>query len=259
MPSIETSITIDGITCWDEGLEETYDIRGKSSGAVRTVRCAWTNRRALGTAFATGAANVYPADDKWFATSINVKGEGLRVANEIEGGMIGWQYAVLTVKYGPKDEESNGGPLDIGGESLDFSSFGLALSQDESSFKWDDGSGDDVPTGLAPSIRVSTVAFVKEVKNVDVLPTDLVIATLDHTNSDLIFGAAPGTLLYQGAQSSHRILLGGVDRWDLGHRMEYNPRGWNKLYKPDVGWTAFKFKADNSDPFPPAPFAALFA
>lgn len=94
-------------------------------------------------------------------------------------------------------------------------------------------------------------------------PRTAIANTLLRTNSDVIFGNPPGTLLFKG--------FGSKLKWhrqpdesravDLPFMLDYNPRGWNTVPRNDNSNQAVRVRGTDGNPVPlyqSAAFAPLF-
>jgi len=270
LPDLSLAITIDGISCYDEGTKEKYAF-GTNSEAERVIRCDWADRVALCRYFLGGSTEItplafvyaagqpYPDITNWLCNGVDVEGEGVMSVGP--NGMVAYERAKLTIHYGPPTFNVTD-PFLVGDEDLDFSSIAIGLDQTASSFKWSSGanSGKDVPSGQVPAVNLTTVTFNKSRYNVPVLDSALIISLIDHSNSAPLFGAAAETVVFRGARTQRKITATGDKNWDIQHRLEAlcTPGAtWNKLVDAANGWQSFTFK-DGSKLFPPADLNQLF-
>lgn len=258
-----TAITIGGIQAWDEDAEETFE-RFRSQ-AIRRITCAWNDRIALATAIMGGTTqngvltNIAPSmryPDATFLRADGIRIEGSGVKSIGPHGMVAYQWAHLTVRFGVSDIELLS--EDIGMLELDTSSQVLMPSQSEPTFKWLSG-GQDLPVEATPGVIVPIIDFVKARRNLASIPMATILNLADHVNSSTFEGAPAGKVLYFGPSSSARITTGGLKNIDITHRFQYHPYGHNKFLRPSTGvFEDIVAKATGQPPHPTGDLNLLF-
>jgi hypothetical protein len=260
-PDPNTAITIGGIQCWDEDTEESFDREAtdRSGYANRTILTAWGDRLRLaqqllgGTRISSGSNGTtqtlttvpaaYPDLIALKAMSFKVGGVGRRVQSSTLQVGYEWSRNVIGYRY-PKfsaGADQNGDALEIGSEELDFSSSSWAMASDQASFRWTSDSK-DVPASVAPSFKVTTVAFTKEVRGYARLPMATIMDCIDCSNSGSFLGASAEQIIFRGGRSRRRITTAGFENWDCTFFFEFFKQGWNKLFRPGTGWADFEKK-----------------
>lgn len=226
-----TQITINGVPCWDEGTEEHFG-RSATSAVymLRSLRCPWSNRANLVKALQTGSQQIgsvtlitsgqlYPGPyANMYVDAIDITGEG---AKGIDGnGLISFDWANLKVKYTPLD-------FTYAQIQLDFNKEIVAYPQSFLQFS------DGTPVSQGAAFPVSTVCIRQSRQNLPSLPVSTILsATAAPLNSTPIFGAAAGTVLFDGGRSLSRYSLLANTLYDVAYSFIYKPIGWDKLFDP---------------------------
>ncbi|MDP9175543.1 MAG: hypothetical protein M3O30_17005 [Planctomycetota bacterium] len=262
-----TSITLFGITVWDEGAKEQY-ARTTTSSATRTLVCAWADRAALINALRGAVLQQTPnvvqytppaayPDAPWlFVDTVDVEGipgeTGLSVAPT---GLVAYKYARIRIIYRslPYQEGSETGVL-----SVDYGSEWFTLSNATPSLKFTDGAAEDVTTDLNPALRITTIAFRQTRNNLPAIPVAQIVAATDTVNQGPFQGAPAGTVKFDGASSQRRLFSNGSPGWDMTYAFTYRSVGWNVAYDPANGWRPVVLKSTSQPPFPMSDYNQLF-
>lgn len=260
-----TSITLFGVPVWDEGAVENF---GRlHSSATRTLLCRWADRATVidglrgGTVIVGGVATFTPPaaypDAPWLPVDsidvIGVAGEdGLSVG---ANGMIAYTWARLKVVYKPPDYNET---TETGSLALDFSTEVFSVPQGQPSFQYSFDAA-PVPPEACPSIRQTTVTFVRTRRNVAAIPTATILALAGTVNAAAFEGAAIGTVRFDGASTQRRLTTAGEENWDITYKFVYRPSGWNSFFRPSSGTFAPVVSiAGGNPPYPSGDFDQLF-
>lgn len=241
-----TSITVNGIRCYDEGFEEFYKVRG-GAGATWKLVCAWNDRRSLiqsliGTTAGGGVnlsvnPNARSPEDPILAVS-EIKTEGIGLLDIGLYGMAKFELCRMYVIFSNLDFSFGGAggtiQLDIGEDLMLFPDDG----SDTSIFKW--GSGADITPAVVPALPVGLVNFCVPQAGIPQLRNRVqvdILSYVDCVNSDTFLGAAAGTVMYKGATALGRFVSGNasasvVEAHDLGHRLQWRRIPWNYWMNP---------------------------
>lgn len=259
------AITISGIQCWDEDASEEFRVGG-GSRAPRTIVCAWDNRIALALALAGGTTRVgiietntpaasYP-DATWMQVQ-NIRTEGVGKRKVGVNGMVGYDYARLFITYGDTERDL-GQTQDLGALSLDISSEIISPPRDEATFKWvsDD---EDVTPEATPGLPISTTRFERVRRNVGGINVPLILSLVDHVNDATFEGAAPGTIVFNGARPFRKITNLGAQNWDIAYQFTHRRIPWNYFLRPSTGqWEEIVYKNSGDPFFPDGNLSALY-
>jgi hypothetical protein len=273
-----TAITINGVQCWDEGVRENYT-RRTGSIAEQTIVCAWGDRFRLVDYFLAGAevfgGVVIGRPMIGYAPFPVLVADEVEVIEGIPGqsgmsmdstGTVAYKYARLVVRYRSDALASTNSNLSI--INVDFGKQIYTPSKD--AMKFEDGK----PLPIAKPISVPIVHFTQVRRNLSSVPIATIIAVSQAPlNSVPIFGGAEGTILFDGARSTFRILpgqtinYGGVGspvptsgakgQADLEFAFSFNPRGWDMALDTDGTWKKIKLR-DDSEVIPKSDLNALF-
>jgi hypothetical protein len=262
-----TSITLFGITVWDEGTKEQF-VRDTPSSATRTLVCAWTDRVALINALRGAVTQPSPAviqysppasypDAPWlYVDTVEVEGiagnTGLNVA---ASGLVGYKYARIKVTYRSLSYQEG---VETGVLSVDYGSEFFTLSGLTASLKFSDSTGGDVSTDINPSMRITTITLHQTRNNLPSIPVSTIIAATDTVNAASFQGAASGTVKFDGASSQRRLFANGNPGWDMTYAFTYRSVGWNVAYDPVNGWRPVVLKATGNPPFQSYDYNQLF-
>jgi hypothetical protein len=262
-----SSITIQGVQCWDEGVTE--GLSSIEPSATRTLVCAWADRLGLLAALGGGynpttgqfdPPQSYPLYPWLWVTGVAVAGipgpAGL--TNDTVNGqqVVGYQWARLRLKYTRLPIN----PLNItqGDLKIDFSDELTVHSNDKPLLQYA-SRGTVVPASITPPIRVARASFTLTRYNLSGLPLSILnlkscvnASTFDFSlascsplpiglsnllpGSPGIAGTAcpPGTLLMNNISTDKPITLGGSDQITASFDLQYRACGWNSLWNPDT-------------------------
>jgi hypothetical protein len=262
------SIQIGGVNVSDEGTREAYSRDRNSMGAVRTLRCLWTDRHKVIAALQSSTVQIgtvtvivggaqYPDLQSWFVDSIEVEGEG--TLGNGSNGMVGYQRAVLSVKYMPLDYAAAQTQIDFGKDIITIQQGGL---------KWAD---DNAVVAENIGHPITVISIKQSRYNLPSIPLSVISnATLNPLNSVSIFGFPIKCVMFEGGRSLMRWVIangavdpahGGVWNFDIEYCFLARPIPWDKFLKPS-GTTRGTFqtvlRADGSDFMGKSDLNALF-
>jgi len=235
-----TSITIGGVTCWDEACSADYGRDGSQGN--RTIRCVWTDypklvNYLLGGVTVVGSVVIFNTSVKFpdagqlYLRDIHVEGafgQG-QGANVGPNGMVGYPYALLTLTYKPLDYSSD--TQTTSSIAVDYGAELITIPQ--SCLKW---SGGGAPAGGPAggfALPIPIVRITQVRTNLPFIPNATILAaTAAPLNSLPIFGAGEKMVMFDGGRSFRRNILVGTF-WDLEYTFKYRPIAWDKLMAPD--------------------------
>jgi hypothetical protein len=262
----------------DEGIKEHFSITNPSANkATRRIRCAWADRIPLIPALLGGAVSgsnafiigqPYPyfpgsgiggSNQGFVCAELHIEGDGLLSNFTAPSGdqIIAYQRAVIDIIYRPWIYDQNG----IATQRVSTSSNVLAVDTNPNApptMKW--GNGDPMPPTQTPALTFTTTQITIE-RLVGVLNLGQITSLSNHRNNAPLLGLATDKVIFWGiGQSVRSISVLGASMWQLDYNMEFNPYGWNKLFRPDkpggAGFDTFKFQ-DGSDLYPAADLSPL--
>jgi hypothetical protein len=228
-----------GVDVYDEGATE--QIGANDAEATWVVVCNYADRLTLalwftGSFTTSGVINqvtqpmTYP--DAFWLFGHSVRTEGIGPQTVGPNGMAAFEYARLTVTFKPKESGSIDS-LEKGEETLDFGADVLSFNGAEPFFKWSDNK--PLPAEASPGKIVPIVTFTKTIKGIHAIPLAAVFSIAKAPiNSNTYMGAEPGTLRFEGAQTSKRFTTTGVQK-DFTAKFSWRAIPWNKMLRPSTG------------------------
>jgi len=249
---------------WDIYRTEKLSRKAEEQGAVWTCQCLWEDRYQVATALIGGTLDVsgtyvysngfpYPDNPAWIVKSIDMKpyaprDQSLMQSGEDEGDLAIYPMAELTVNFGVPDYTQAQTP-NIGEQELDWCNNTVPLTQNITSFYWDDGTPLQLDQNVP--IKFPTIRFTQTLFNRPSLNVQLFTSLINKVNSEAFFGAPAGTVLFQGPKSSRKLTPAGALNWDIILHFEWNgvemagtTAGWNKQWRTFIngvgnGWYDF--------------------
>lgn len=246
---------------WDFSRKERVSQDIHTQGATWIFGCLWADRipianALIGGGVAAGGSTVYlngwpyPDNPAWLCKLVETepdpqmswpKGEGLSEPGTV---LANFQRAKMTVTFGVPEFQV-GTPNNLGEQELDFCSNSVPQTGTTSGLFWADHT--PLPADINIPITYSTIKFTQTIYNRKSLPIALAESLTDHVNSVEFFGGPPGTVIFRGGRSRRKITPKGPMNWDITWSFEFNgsiagngtQSGWNKMWKPTVGWSDF--------------------
>jgi hypothetical protein len=253
MPPDSTAITINGIKCWDEGVEEVFSRQGAQ--AVRRIKCAWSDRINVVKYLEGGSQNVggvtiaqagqpYPdIPNLLFVDSIRVTGEGDKRLST--AGQIAYKTAILECTYrnldfGNTDQTISVLDLNFGAEVRTIPKELLKFSDDNSA----------VPFGAPEYVTLVPITLTR--CNLPLIPLARLIAVADAPLNSTPFTRLLGTptgqtgafftdtrqtdlssipakkLRFEGARAIRKFSMSGTT-YDLAISLTYRSIEWDKV------------------------------
>jgi len=83
-------------------------------------------------------------------------------------------------------------------------------------------------------IRIPTVTYTVTIPRAGFLPNEQIQAAVGKVNSKQIFGAAPGTVLFDGPNAERESQFLTARTWKIKYNFIYQPFGWNNILHPDT-------------------------
>jgi len=270
--SQQIQIVVNGIefSIWDVYRTEIVSQKWQEQGVDWTFLCDWEDRYEIANQMVGGGALTgdtqffyngwpYPDNPNWLCQKITMgpdQPQGQALQQEDPPLLSAFQRAKMVAHFGVPPFQPNAN--NVGEDELDFCSNATPQTGTESAFSWDDMSGQDVPADMNLPITYVTIKYTKTIYNRATLNLPLIRSLINSINSVEFLGAEPGTVLFQGGKSRRKITGAGALNWDITLQFEENSSfagngtqaGWNKLWKPQVGWTPFAVKGTGGTLFP---------
>jgi hypothetical protein len=263
MPTVATSVQINGITCWDEARKVVFG-RGFQTNGQRQLRCAWGDALRL-SQFLMGGAQViggitvflpmhaFSVDLPYlFPDTIEIDGEGAK--SQDAHGDCAYERAVLTMRYTPLGVEENGS------QDIDFGKEIISLPGDALKFT----NNHPVPFGIP--ISVPTARIQQSRANMGILPVPLILTVIAApVDNSGLFGTQADTLLFDGGRALRTFTSAGQTNWTVQYAWVYRPPPyeWGKFCDPLVTagnpFVKVVRKSDGSDLYLKSSHSALLA
>jgi len=245
-----TSVKLGPIQIWDEWAKFDLNVTTPSTG-MRSIICNYSD---VGNVYfllrggaqlganATGGTEVTYTGLSPFPDATFLKFDGAEVTQIAalpDGAFVGPQnmvntnYARMLLKFKSLDYVDN---VETGEISLEYSPGVVSLPANAASYFWDSGSTTPVPASMSFMIPNPETVYTRTRKNVAQLPTTLLASLPAGTiNSATFLGAAANTVMFTGARSFRKIILGDTPNWDMTYAFTVRPRDWNMFLRPDTG------------------------
>lgn len=248
---------------WDMYTTSVVSQEVSEQGADWTFACLWDEQYAISEAIVGGGALTgsttyyangmeFPNNPNWIAKKISIgplqpMGQALQQTDA--PFLSAFQYAKCVCHFGVPPylmtQQNN-----TGEDEVDFCVNSVPQSSQSTGFNWSDDNT-PVPADMNLPITYATLKYTKQVFNRTSLNLPLIRSLLNHVNITPIFGAPAGAVLFQGGRSRRKITSKGALNWDITFQFEENncpgmagtTSGWNKLWKPQKGWTSFYMNA----------------
>jgi hypothetical protein len=247
---------------------ETWDTnRGGGVSATRRFLCAWNDRYEVLRAFLASGGAVYshhPLASQVRALSGSV--QPFTRAKMVDSGVAGraaYNSAEVAIQYGVSKLDASG---DLFSESIEPVVEMETL--DHTKFRWK--TGDAAKAKLlpneAPARPRSSIDYVLTRYQMTSVPS-YAFDYLNNVNAAPVVASAwgytfpAGTLLFGEPDISRRVNLDlNAFGFDVSYRMTYNPNGWNRFFRPDIGDYDEMVNRETGEvykPFPEANFEVL--
>lgn len=222
-------------------VRETYSRTAGENSGVWRIAIAWNKRQnfaldMLGSSsgFVYSLPASYFANQNWTCKKIECRGIG--APQQGTDGFISFAYAQLDIYFGVSEYQ---GTSLVSEMELDFSSNTIALDQTQSTFQY--ANSNKVPPNALPTYRMTTVFGTIKLYNRGSLNTALFAGAVDNVNSVAFQGASIKTVMFKGARTSRMFTAAGLLQYEVNLLFELNPRGWDAIVQPGVGWTTYAF------------------
>jgi hypothetical protein len=255
----------------DGSPEET--ITDEGFAAVRTLKCAWADRRILavelkGSALKIGSNTVYIGAESYPGVpSMTVADVQIRPfhnkqtttfdeANPTK--LATYEHALLTVRYSTKSFDPSSGIPGEGGDDI-FATERLEptaelLNLDTTNLFWDASQTEPLGLQTPMSKLVPGLDYIYERRRVPQVPP-ATFTLVGKVNSGALISNTLGitfaaeTLLYNPPTLDRETILlsdgsTSVTAWNIVYRFTYDPEGWNTAYRN--GFTAKQTVYDDS-------------
>lgn len=144
-----------------------------------------------------------------------------------------WKLSISykTAEYNEEDDESDGGPEDATHliQSLDYGVEILSVPMKIGSSSTPLADRKDA----VRHIRLPTIIYQATIPKVRRPDWNAVRTKVGCVNSDIIFGGAVGTVLFDGPHAEREIKIFSKPFWKVSYKLIYNKHGWNKQLNPD--------------------------
>lgn len=223
-------------------VRECYSRNWQENLAVWHIACKWSDRQSIAVGMlGNSVAGVYTLPEAYYAVpawvckKIECRGVGIASPDPVNG-FISFPYCTLDISFGVPDFQNNQLVSEM---ELDFSSNSVAVDQTSATFKY--ASGANVPPSALPAYRLTTVFGSIKLYNRSTLNTGLYIPSMDNTNSTTFQGVSAGKVMFKGARTDRIFTAVGLLQYNVTLLFELNPRGWDAILQPGVGWTTYTF------------------
>ena len=247
MPSA-TAITVNingaSFQIWDETRRMRFSGFGsQTQQAVWTFYCKWTDSIAIGQALLGGSKNLagttlyangwqYPDNQAWYCQSADITpDDGLRQPGTNSATLVDFAMAKVVATFGIPNYGLSLAGMNLGEVAIDFCSISIPLPGRYTTMQYVPSSGSPapVPAEMQPSIEIPSARVSQAAFNVPRLPSLTIATCLKKTNSEVMYGFAPGTLRYEGAESQRNLTSSGLTNVNITHNFAGNYFGWNNL------------------------------
>ena len=186
----------------------------------------------------------YPDNTRLLASSFRMTPVGKSHPNGLHGR---YDYAVVVVDFSTPEYPTSGDD-NFRTEKLSFSADILQLP--EGAYVFPDGT--PVPQTLG--IVMPTIELSITTHRFPTFPLPYVLATIGTVNQSEWYGAAPGTMLFIGCETSRQSTVLGSPQWQIDWKFQYRQVEWNKLKHPILPTFEYVFQKPNpqigNDPSP---------
>ena len=264
---MSTPIVIGGISCyelWRSGRPESARERFSANkiGAVRVLRCAWSDRLALTFALRGGASSTggvvtlyppakYPDVQSALCNGVEIEGEG-KAGQAGTSSLISYDFAILTVNYETPDfvaTDPNGNGQLFLSEMMDYNAEFITIPT--ASFIWTSDNKPLAPDAV-PGKIMGMAEYALTAHHHPNPPWAAIQSNVGKVNNGtfaplLAFGGrsfADGQLLFLGEHDSREFLLGQdgtivATVYNVTYKWAYRTEKWNTAFRPETGQFEF--------------------
>lgn len=222
------------------GGSPTEDWSPTTLTATRRLKCAWTDRYAVGDWHTTPPNDMYPYanPDQAYVTRVGVTPVG--EACDYQGGLASYDEAFIDLTYetlnGDRPDSQN--PSPSGATLIEEAiqpTLELISLDNIGSFCWGSASGDPVELSSVPAYRKLQVTYSVTLHGIQSISPNVInyggyCHSLPYVSRTIGWSFPAETLLYSPPSMTRSVsVLGLTTGWTVAIPWQYQPQTWNKF------------------------------